>query len=102
MTIRDKIQKDIICYMKAEDKQKVEMLRYLFSQIKDKEIEQKHKQLTDLQTVKLISSQIKKLQDALALYQKSGRQELINRQKSEIELLNTFMQIGRASCRERV
>jgi hypothetical protein len=90
-TLKQLIQQDVITTMKAQDKAKLESLRYLSAQIKDAEIAQGRKELTNEQIVKLISGQIKKLEEAIVLYVKGGRQDLIAKNKAEIAVLKAYL-----------
>jgi uncharacterized protein YqeY len=89
--LRQKIQQDTINAMKTQDKQKLEVLRYLSSQIKDEEIKGGRKELTDEQIVKLIASQIKKLKESLAAFEKGQREDLVKKTKFEIETLSVYL-----------
>lgn len=91
MDLKEKIQKDIISALKEGNKPKLEVLRYLSAQIKDKEIEQQRKQITDEELVKLISNLIKKVEENLSLYEKNQRQDLIEKAKTEIGVLRTYL-----------
>jgi hypothetical protein len=89
--LRTKIQQDTIAAMKAQNKAKLEVLRYLSSQIKDEEINQGRKELTDEQIIKLINGHIKKLKETLEACEKSGRQDLVQKTKFEIETLSVYL-----------
>lgn len=91
MTLRQTIQQNIIIAMKAKDTEKLEVLRYLFSQIKDGEIAQSRKEFSDEQIIKLISNQVKKLEEAIVLYQKGKRDDLIAKNKAEITILAGYL-----------
>jgi hypothetical protein len=89
--LKDKIAKDTITALKAGQKDKLAVLRYLSSQIQNAEIEIGKKQLSDETLVKLISNQIKKLKESLELFTKGERQDLIDKTKFEIEVLTTYL-----------
>jgi len=91
MNLRTKMQQDIIEAMKAKNQQKLEVLRFIFAQIKDEEIKQQRKELTDEEIVKLISNNIKKLAEANELYKKGNRQDLIDKNNQEIEVLKHYL-----------
>ncbi len=91
MSLRENIQQDIIIAMKSQDKEKLGVLRYLFSQIKDEEIAKGRKELTDEEIIKFISSLIKKLEESLVLYEKTQRKDLEGKAKSEINILKAYL-----------
>lgn len=91
MNLKTKIQEDAKQALKSKDKQRLSALRFLQAQIKDKEIEQGRKELTDEEIVKLISGQIKKLQESLEFFEKGQRADLIRKTKEEIEILKSYL-----------
>ena len=91
MNLKNKIQQDITQALKKGEKEKLEVLRYLFAQIKDKELEKRRKELTDEEIVKLINGQIKKLEESLSFFEKGNRKELAQKTKGELIILKTYL-----------
>lgn len=92
------IQADTTNAMKSGDNLIISTLRMLLSVIGTKEKEKKYKeklegdvQLTDEQIIEVISSEIKKRKDAIALYEKGNRPELAENEKKEIEILKKYL-----------
>jgi len=52
---------------------------------------QKESQLTDDEIIEVTAAEIKKRRDAIALYEQGGRQELADKEKKEIELLQKYL-----------
>ena len=76
----------------------------MFSQIKDEEINRGREKLKDEEIVKLISRQIKKLEESLSLFIKAKRDDLIVKTKKEIESLKKYLpqQLTDAELKERI
>ena len=91
MSLRNKIQEDIKHALKEGSKKKVEVLRFLNAQIKDKEIEDKRKELTDEQVIRIINSQLKKSNESLELFEKRNREELAKKTETEIKILKKYL-----------
>jgi len=91
MSLKNQIQQELQKAVKAQDKQKRETLRFLWAQIQNKEIEQKRKELTDEQLIKIIKSQLKKLKESLILFEKGSRSDLANQTKKEIKILANYL-----------
>jgi len=89
--VKNTIQTDIISAMKAKDPKKLEVLRYLNAQIKNSEVDNGHKELSDQEIVKIIASMIKKLHESLEAFQKADRADLIEKTKYEIEILSGYL-----------
>lgn len=90
LMIKDEIQKLIHKYLKDHDKEKVNIFRYLLSQIKYREIDLK-KEITDEQTIAVLQKEVKKRQEAIELFQKGNRPDLVAANKKEIEIINQFL-----------
>ena len=89
--LKNKLQQDLTASLKAGEKPKVAVLRFLFSQIQNAEINQGKKELNDDQLIKLIQKQVKKLQDSLTMFKKGGRADLVEKTELEIEILSTYL-----------
>lgn len=89
--LRDKIQNQTTELIKEGDKKKAQVLRYLYSQIKDKEIDKGRKELTDKEVLKLIQKQIKSLKEEIEIFEKEDREELLEKAKYEIEVLSEYL-----------
>jgi uncharacterized protein YqeY len=101
MTLKEKIDQDLILSMKAKEETKLSVLRMLKSAIRNSEIA-KQKDLEDTDILGLVQSQIKSRRDSVELYKKGDRQDLAQAEEVEIEILNEYLpeQIGEAEIRE--
>ena len=78
--------------MKSGEALKVSVIRMLRSSIKYKEIEKgKNQTLSDKEVMEVISTGIKQRQDAIELYVKGGRKDLEEKEKSEVEILKSYL-----------
>ena len=88
--LKEKLLEDLKNSMKDKNivrKNVVQMVRAGILQVeKDKHIE-----LNDEQIIEIIAKESKKRKDALADYEKSGRQDLIDEIKEEIEILAEYL-----------
>ncbi len=89
--LKNKIQADTIAAMKKGEKEKLAVLRYLAAQIKNAEIEKGKSELPDEEIIKIITSQIKKLEETLALVSRAQRQDLRQKTLAEIEILSAYL-----------
>jgi hypothetical protein len=90
MPIKDDIVGVLTKSMKAGDAAKVSVLRMLLSAIKNVEIE-KRAALDDAAVVEVIKRQVKQLRDALIDFEKGGRQDLVQQNKAEIDLMSAYL-----------
>ena len=90
MSLFDTIQSDMYAAMKSGDKHKTGTLRIALSTLKDKKIE-KREDLTDMEAIKIIQNLVKQRKEAADIYKESGRNDLMNNENAELEILNTYL-----------
>ena len=108
MSLKVKIQDDLESALKEKREIKLSALRMLLAAISNRETEKrtslwkekpelsteelkKESQLTDGELSKAISSEIKKRKEAIDLYEKGNRQELAEKERKEIEVLQSYL-----------
>ena len=89
-TIKDSIQSDQIKFLKEGNKEDSSTLRFALSFLnkdeKDKKIE-----LNDSEVIKILKSMIKRNKDSYDQFMNAARQELADKEKKEMSLLNTYL-----------
>lgn len=65
------------------------VIRYLLAEIKNAEID--HGEQSDQQIQKIVSSQIKKMKDAITDFQRGGREDLIAQEEKRIDILTSYL-----------
>ncbi len=90
MSLRAKIQEDVKEAMKARDQLRVNTVRGLFSEIRKQEIDTKS-ELNDEQIVAVLQKEVKKRKDALQYAMELNREELIEQNNKELELLHGYL-----------
>lgn len=86
----DQINKDLAAAMKARDKVKTGVLRMLKSEIHYKKIELA-RELADSDVVDVIAASAKRHRDSIAEFDKGGRGDLVAKEKSELEIVNSYL-----------
>jgi len=76
--------------MRSGDKETVAFSRFLLSQIKNIEIEQRGKEVKDSQIISLISKLIKQRREMMEMYYAQNRSDLLEREKAELNFLEQF------------
>lgn len=88
--LKEKLLNDLKESMKEKDlirKNTVQLIRSSILQIeKDKAIE-----VTDEQIIEIIAKEAKKRKDAVQDFEKSGREDLINQNNKELEILTSYL-----------
>ncbi|MFH0929871.1 MAG: GatB/YqeY domain-containing protein [Candidatus Moraniibacteriota bacterium] len=105
--IHQQIEAELKSALKAGEKEKTGVLRFLISAIKNHQIEIKAKgeeYLKDEEVIAVIRRQVKQRKDSIAEYEKGGRQELADKEKAEMIILENYLpsQAGEEKIREVV
>ena len=90
MSLFDTLQNDMYAAMKNGDKHKTGTLRVALSTLKDKKIE-KREDLTDVEAIKIIQNLVKQRKEAADIYKENGRNDLMENENDELEILNAYL-----------
>lgn len=90
MSLREEIITARTTAMKQKDSAALSVLRVLFSEIKNKEIDTKQ-ELSDEEVMAVVKTQVKRLKDAQKEFAAAGRDELAAQNQSEIDILSTYL-----------
>ena len=95
MALREKINQQFNTALKNKNKTLVSTLRLIIAAIKERDIANrkggKKEEVKDQEITKVLQKMKKQRQDSASLYEKGGRQELLNVEKAEIEIIDTFL-----------
>ena len=95
MFLKDKIDNDYKKTLKAKDKAKISTFRLILSSIKDLEISNRsgpNKKVTDNEDIKkLLKKMIKQRNESIEIYKKNNRNDLLEIEKGEVEIISTFL-----------
>ncbi|MCX6762571.1 MAG: GatB/YqeY domain-containing protein [Candidatus Moranbacteria bacterium] len=92
--IHQQVEADLKSALKSGEKEKTGVLRFLISAIKNHQIEIKAKDeqyLKDEEVIAVIRRQVKQRKDSIAEYEKGGRQELADKEKVEMVILENYL-----------
>jgi uncharacterized protein YqeY len=76
--------------MKAQEKERLSTLRMLQSSLKNEQINVGH-ELSDEEAMTVIRKAMKQREDSIEQYTNAGRTELAEKERSEMELLKTYL-----------
>ena len=106
MSLRDKIQTDYKNALKSKDKNKISTYRLILSGIKDLDINNRSgpdKKETDENDIKkLLKKMIKQRSESIEVYKKSDRNDLLEIEQSEVNVLSEYLpqQLGEDETRK--
>lgn len=90
MSLSEQIQKDMYAAMKNGEKDKTVTLRSALSKLKDKRID-KRDDLSEQEELQVIKTMVKQRYESIEMYEKGGRDDLVAKEKTELEILETFL-----------
>ena len=90
MSLSEQIQKDMYAAMKNGEKDKTVTLRSALSKLKDKRID-KQDDLSEQDELQVIKTMVKQRYESIEMYEKGGRDDLVAKEKTELEILETFL-----------
>ncbi len=94
MSLKKQIEDKLNSALKAKDKNTYPTLRLIVSAIKDAEIAGRskgEKEIKNSDIISLLKKMIKQRNESCEVYKKAGRNELLENEKKEIEVINNFL-----------
>jgi uncharacterized protein len=92
MALTDQIQSDLTAAMKARDAETVATLRMVVAAIKNARVESgRTADLTDEETLGILTREAKKRQEAATAYDAANRSELAAKERSELAILQRYL-----------
>ena len=103
MGLKAQLLQDMKEAMRARDKVRLSTIRMINSLIKNAEIE-KRGELTDDEIIQLLMKYAKQRKEAIEMYEKGGRQDLVEKEKAELAVVESYLpkQMSEEEIRELV
>ncbi|HXF16711.1 MAG TPA: GatB/YqeY domain-containing protein [Burkholderiales bacterium] len=97
MALKLQITEDMKSAMRAKDVQRLLAVRLLLAAIKQKEVDERI-ELSDSDVLAIVEKMIKQRRDSIEQFEKGGRQDLVDKEQSEIEVLRGYMPAALSSA----
>ena len=91
LSLQERINEDLKVYMKSKDTFKLGVVRMVKGAVQLEKINLKREELSDDEIIKLISKQIKMRKDSITEFTKAGRDDLVQQNEKEIDVLKEYM-----------
>lgn len=88
--MKERLLEDLKLAMKSQDKVKLSVIRMVKAAIQMDEIAKK-RELTDDEVVSILAKQIKTRKESIQEFAKANRNDLVEQNEAEIEILNAYM-----------
>lgn len=99
MSLKERIVADLTGAMKERDAARTSTLRMVKASVMNREIE-KGGPLDDEEITKALQSLVKQRRDSIEQYEKAGRQELADKERAEIKVIEAYL--PQAASREEI
>jgi len=90
MSLKARINDEVKAAMRGGDARRRDALRLLLAALQQREVDER-KELADADVVAVIERMIKQRREAIAQFEKGGRQDLVQKERYELDLLQGYM-----------
>jgi len=90
MSLREQLSEDIKTAMKAREAERLAALRLMLAAVKQREVDERVT-LDDAGVVSVVEKMIKQRKDSIAQYEKAARQDLADKEKYEISVIEAYL-----------
>lgn len=90
MSLKSRIQEDVKTAMRAHQRERLATLRLVTAAIKQKEVDERI-DLNDEQVLAVLDKMVKQRRESIGQYGKAGREDLVARERSELELIQAYL-----------
>jgi uncharacterized protein YqeY len=90
MALRERVNEDMKAAMKARETERLGALRLLLAAMKQREVDERIT-LDDAAVVAVIEKMIKQRKDSIAQYEKAARQDLADKERFEIGVIEVYL-----------
>jgi uncharacterized protein YqeY len=90
MSLKERITEDMKAAMRSGEKERLGVIRLIMSAIKQREVDERIV-LDDTQVLSVFEKMIKQRKESVAQFQAGNRQDLVDKENSEITLLQGYM-----------
>ena len=90
MTLKEQITEDMKTAMRAKDSERLGTIRLLLAAIKQKEVDERVV-VDDVMAVAIVDKLIKQRKDSIEAFEKAQRQDLADKEKAEMLVLQAYL-----------
>ena len=91
MNLKEQITEDMKTAMRAKDSERLGTIRLLLAACKQKEVDERGVVLDDAAVVAIVDKLVKQRKDSIAAFEGAGRQDLADKEKSEMAVLQGYL-----------
>ncbi len=88
--LKERINADVKVALRAGDKRRLLLLRLILAAIKQREVDERIV-LDEAQVINVLDKMVRQRQESIEMYQKGGRQDLVEQESFEIQVLQEYL-----------
>ena len=88
--LKERITEDMKTAMRAKDSERLGTIRLLTAAMKQKEVDERV-ELDDIAVIGIVDKMLKQRKDSIEAFEKAGRQDLADKEKAEIAVLQVYL-----------
>jgi uncharacterized protein len=93
--VRQRLNDDLKAAMKSRDQRATSALRLILAALKDRDIAARERGITngvdEPEIIDLLQKMVRQRQESIAMYQKAARQELVDQEQGEINIIDRYL-----------
>ena len=93
--LRQRLNNDLKAAMKSHDQRATSALRLILAALKDRDIAARERGVTngvdEPEIIDLLQKMVRQRQESIAMYQRVGRQELVDQEQGEINIIERYL-----------
>lgn len=90
MSLKERITEDMKAAMRARDAERLGTIRLLTAAMKQKEVDERV-ELDDVAVIGIVDKMLKQRKDSIEAFEKAGRQDLADKEKAEVTVLQAYL-----------
>lgn len=90
LTLKQSIQEDMKNAMRARDQRRLDAIRLVLAAVKQKEVDERV-EVDDVALLAILDKMLKQRRDSIDQFRSAGRQDLIDKEQFEIEVIQTYL-----------
>ena len=93
--LRQRLNDDLKAAMKSRDQRATSALRLILAALKDRDIAARDRGITngvdEPEIIDMLQKMVRQRQESIAMFQKAGRQELVDQEQGEINIIERYL-----------
>ena len=90
MSLKERITEDMKAAMRAREAERLGTIRLLTAAMKQKEVDERV-ELDDVAVIGILDKMLKQRKDSIEAFEKAGRQDLADKEKAEVVVLQAYL-----------